>query len=357
MWESYFFLLFFIFLVEHRAVKVQLISVILPMNIFYLSVFLVFVASYAEDLPHCIGSGHHPRICANEDTECGEWQGKTWLPTKCRYRDISSEDARKCMKDKVLACIGDSMIRNLCMGVAFFLSGQTPENGGDLSWDRRFEKEGLNWTNSTKVENGYILPTKENAEKNNWKWQVQIWELHSNSLIREGRVENVLSNKMPELIPSIGIRNIDFALWAHGINDYGWFDTPPYGEKFYEQMTGQWLHIRNKMSVPSIWASMNNNCKEIYTPDALYMGPWIDDEKKLKGFHMIEDSNHYVHKKLTEQGLPYFDASAPLRSPQRCNISFNGLHVKMWVDIVRAKILFNHLCDEDLNWVAAIDRF
>ena len=158
-------------------------------------------------------------------------------------------------------------------------------------------------------------------------------------------------------MPNLGLKNIDFALWAHGINDYGWFDTPPYGEKFFEQMTGQWLRIREKMPVPSVWVSMNNNCKEIYTPDALYMGSWIDDEKKEKGFHMIEDSNYVVHKKLHDQGLPYFDAAAPLRSPQRCNVSFNGLHVKMWVDIVRAKILFNHLCDESMNWVAGIDRF
>lgn len=263
------------------------------------------------------------------------------------------------MRNRTLACIGDSMIRNMCMGVGFFLSDVTPENGGELSFDKKAELEGYDWTHSTKMENGYILPTAVDAAKNNWDWQVQVWEYHSNSLIREGRVEKVLSNKMPELMPDAGLRNIDFALWAHGINDYGWFDSPPFGEKFFEQMTGQWLHIRNKMPVPSVWVSMNNNCKEIYTPDALYMGPWTfnDEEKKTRGFEMIEQSNHHVHKKLHEQGVPYFDAAAPIRSPQRCNVSYNGLHVKMWVDIVRAKVLFNHLCDENNEWVGNINRF
>ena len=310
-----------------------------------------------SNLPYCVGSGHHPRECANNDTYCGDWTGKQWNPTGCRYRDVTSEQARKCMGSRTLACIGDTMIRNMCMGVAFFLSGKTPQNEDEISFDKKVEKEGNGWTNSTKIENGYILPTQTDAAKNDWKWQVQVWELHSNSLIRDGRVEDVLSNRMPKKMPNSGLHDIDFALWAHGINDYGWFNTPPYGEKFFEQMTGQWLRIRLKMPVPSVWVSMNNNCKEIYTADALYMGPWIDDAKKEQGFHMIEDSNYFVHKKLTEQGIPYFDAAAPIRSPQRCNVSYNGLHVKMWVDIVRAKILFNHLCDADMNWVGSVDRF
>ncbi len=64
-----------------------------------------------------------------------------------------------------------------------------------------------------------------------------------------------------------------------------------------------------------------------------------------------------ARKKLREMGLPLFDAAAPLRSPQVCNVSSDGVHVKMWVDLVRAKMLLNHLCDEDFNWVGDINRF
>jgi hypothetical protein len=324
-----------------------------------LALILICHVQCLEDskLPLCIGAGNHPRECANNDTYCGEWKGRQWNPTGCRYRDITVADARKCMSNRTLACIGDTMIRNLCMAAGFFLSGKTEDMEESTSFDKKVEKEGTGWTRSTKLEHVWILPNEEDKVKNDWNWQVQVWELHSNSLIREGRVEAVLSNKMPEKLPNSGLRNIDFAVWAHGINDYGWFNTPPYGEKFYEQMTGQWLRLRDKMPVPSVWASMNDNCKEIYTPDALYMGNWISDAQKEQGFHMIEDSNRYVNKKLHEQGLPYFDASASIRSPQRCEVSFNGLHVKMWVDIVRAKILFDHLCDADMNWAGKIERF
>jgi hypothetical protein len=29
----------------------------------------------------------------------------------------------------------------------------------------------------------------------------------------------------------------------------------------------------------------------------------------------------------------------------------------MWVDVMRAEMLFNRLCDKDMNWVGGADRF
>ncbi len=55
--------------------------------------------------------------------------------------------------------------------------------------------------------------------------------------------------------------------------------------------------------------------------------------------------------------LPYFDAASVLRSPQRCEVQGDGVHVQMWVDIVRAQILLNHLCDENNEWVGGIESF
>merc|ERR1719223_495630 len=90
---------------------------------------------------------------------------------------------------------------------------------------------------------------------------------------------------------------------------------------------------------------MNNNC-----------------EKKLeKSVHhqseMMSEGNHYVHRQTRASGLPYFDAASVLRTPSLCDVSGDGLHLKMWVDMVRAKILFNHLCDDDMNWVGGVDAF
>ena len=89
-----------------------------------------------------------------------------------------------------------------------------------------------------------------------------------------------------------------------------------------------------------------------------YMNGNDKPEVQVLAYNMVEEANAYVHQKLYEQGLPYYDAAQVMRSPQRCELSgSNGLYTRMWVDIVRAKMLFNHICDEQFNWVAAEEHF
>lgn len=86
-------------------------------------------------------------------------------------------------------------------------------------------------------------------------------------------------------------------------------------------------------------------------------GIMVDEAKIKLQAQMVEDANFYVHQALYKDKLPYFDADSVLRSPQRCNVSGDGVHVQMWVDIVRAQIFFNHLCDADWNWIGSEDAF
>jgi len=310
--------------------------------------------------PLCVSANTtyvRPLECANLDTYCGDWKRKKWHPQGCRYRDFTSAEARQCMGNHTLGFIGDSMIRNFGLSVGLFLSDRVDfgDVDNELSMDKVVEKEGIEWTKVKKVDNLLLAPLESEATKNNWKWQVQIWEMPLRSTLQGGKIEEVLNNGKASKYD--GLHPIDLAFWLHGINDYGWFQEYPYGPKFYEQMTGEWLRVRGTVQVPSVWFSMNNNCLEGYKPGGLYMGDWIDEKTKIKGFNMVEDANRFVHNKLRELKLPYFDAAAVLRSPQRCELSYNGLHVKMWVNIERVKMLFNHLCDEELNWVGSADRF
>lgn len=88
--------------------------------------------------PSCVFTkdSHQKPRCVNNDTYCGDWTGRKWNSIGCKYREITSEQARKCMKGRTIACLGDSQIRDLCAGLGFFLAGQTVENASDAKYDK-----------------------------------------------------------------------------------------------------------------------------------------------------------------------------------------------------------------------------
>lgn len=318
-----------------------------------------------ESLPHidkikrCGGHKHAAmtRPCALNDTDCGVWNMKDryWHPIACRYQDITAEQARQCLGNRTLAFIGDSQIRDMAVGVALFLLGETIMNAPDFKFDYKGNPE----TNATRIpdfpswdrnvpahnHNGYVYPQPEVAAREGHLWQVQVWNLFCNNYIRD-QVDDVLRNKMPSQFPLL--RNIDLAFWGHGLHDYGWFDSPPYGPKFFDTMVSQWIRSRKTSNIPSVWVAMNPECRPLIK---------FEISHSNKQAVMVEEINRYINQRLLDEKLPYWDAGAVLRSPQRCNVSDDGVHVKMYVDIMRAKMLFNHLCDSDMNWRGSAEMF
>lgn len=65
---------------------------------------------------------------------------------------------------------------------------------------------------------------------------------------------------------------------------------------------------------------------------------------------MVDDANSAADAYFLKHKLPYWDTNAVLRSQNMCEHSADGVHVKMYVDTMRAKMLFNHLCDHQWNW-------
>lgn len=300
-------------------------------------------------------SRHMSRICPQGDTVCGHWKNDYWHPLGCHYQDITGEDARKCLGNRTLAFIGDSQIRDISIGVAFLLMGETIASSPRIKFDHYSNLSANStliphfdiWKNNVPPHNGngYIFPKPDDAAKHGWQWQVQTWSLFRNEFISH-QVNDVLNNRMSSQFSQL--RNIDLAFWNHGLHDYGWFDKEPYGKKYYDTMVHQWIRIREASKVPSVWVSMNSECRE----KLKFKLSNMDTQ-----FEMVEECNFYANNRLYLEKLPYWDAAAPLRSPQRCEVSNDGVHVNMYVDIMRAKMLFNHLCDENMNWVGSIDRF
>jgi len=105
----------------------------------------------------------------------------------------------------------------------------------------------------------------------------------------------------------------------------------------------KWISVRKNVSVPVVWVSMNPQCVHI--------------TKRVLQHDMIEEGNKYANQRLLREKLPYWDAASALRTRERCRHSADGVHVKRYVDLMRAKMLLNHLCDEAMNWKGSIDFF
>lgn len=298
-------------------------------------------------------SGQRP--CKRNDTYCGNWKSRKWIPNGLLYRDISSAEARECLGNRTLAFIGDSMIRDIGIGVGLFLQGENVWTVKNSKLDKVKDINSLgtiidsfpHWKSNAPGmhKNGRVMPTPDLKRRTKFEWQIQIWTLYRNWFHNFGQSNDILSNRMPTYDPQL--RKIDFAFWNHGLHDYGWWSSPPYYNMFYQKVLSPfWLRLRQSVSVPVVWVSMNSQCKIKLPKDLIW-----------NQYEGVEEVNWYLNRELKERQLPYWDAAEVLRTPTRCSISADGVHVKMWVDIVRAKILFNKLCDDSNKWIGSIEAF
>jgi hypothetical protein len=206
------------------------------------------------------------------------------------------------------------------------------------------------WKHNAGRYNGFFYPKHEIGLKHDWKWQIQSWMLYSNEYLLsnvDGRsnVERVMTNDLTGHEDNPYVKKIDLAFWSHGLHDWGWWDRPPYGERYFKTIVQHWQRLYQlKGTVPSVFISMNNECI-----DKIVNG-MLSHERKATQFDMVEDAIFYMNTKMREEKLPYWDATSVLRTPERCEHSDDGVHVKSYVDILRAKMLFSYLCDENMNW-------
>jgi hypothetical protein len=201
------------------------------------------------------------------------------------------------------------------------------------------------WKQNAAGVNGHIYPDTEYARVNNISWQVQFWGLYHGGLNKE-QVEDVLSNKGSSF--QSNIHNISLAFWQYGIHG----GLPQQNRDYGSGILKRYADVRRSSIVPVVWASLNPNCIEkLKIPG---------DTEQLKANRQgtrVDHLNHYAASTCYRRKLPYWDTAALLRTPTRCNASADGLHVEAYVDIMRTIILFNHLCDEDNNWIGSDSLF
>ena len=324
-------------------------------NIFTIYIFLLGSTIAAqEQRRHCGGLDHSTltRPCRNNDTDCGQWNDKWWNPYNCHYRDVTPDHARKCIGNRTLACIGDSQIRDTCLALVYLLLGIFNEK--DTMLMGKFDRRSSDMDNYGTIiddvpfwklnvpphnHNGYIFPKPFNSSFTEHKWQLQMWSLFRREFMYGGQAVDIIKNRMVNATQNL--RPIDFVLWNYGLHDYGWFQEPPRGQRYYDALVkSDFVNNIPNAKMPMVWVSMNQNCK----------AKMREEELKRDQAGMVTDANAYVNMKFLQSKLPYWDADAVLRTDSSCERSADGVHVNMYVDMMRAKMLLNHLCDHNWNW-------
>lgn len=326
--------------------------------------FVLLMVSCLADQKRCIEKVDNKFVnnhqCTNNDTYCGDWKDRQYFPLGCTYRQLSTKDAQKCMAHKTVACMGDSQLRGLCAGLASILYGFTVDSATDKIYHESVAEQIGKFDFITLLQQHHdhvlkpihkiVLPSKTEEVKNGFTWQVQQWSVNKNDGVSR-YMKGILTNKYMEGNEKAAkngtqtLNDVDFALWNHGFHETDMWDVPPFGEHFYSLFVTQYLVMRQKVPVPVVWTSLNTECWDLKERIYQYQVP------------MVHDANYYVPRALKVKGVPYFDADKAIRAPGGCVLSTDGVHPKHWVDVVRANILLNHLCDDDNNWRGGIDTF
>jgi hypothetical protein len=319
-----------------------------------LVISVLCISARNDSLPSCLDASIRNAPCSQQDTLCGTWEHRSYIPVGCTYRSFTTEQATKCLSNRTIACIGDSLMRDMCNGLGMLLQGYNVNQAPDTKFDKIASPFAYaagvgsfkSWKLNRDQYNALLYPKDGTA---NATWQVQGWILRNHEFLADNHLEDILSGKLIAEEPML--HNVSIAFWSYGLHEQELWRIPPFGQQYYDHFVTKWLKVRNEVNVPLIWTAINEHCAA------------HDPTKKIMPGHfklqseMTRAANIYTRTKLREMKLPYYDFAAPLRTPQICQVSSDGVHVKMWVDLVRAQILLNHLCDENYNWVGSADAF
>jgi hypothetical protein len=252
------------------------------------------------------------------------------------------------------------MIRDLALGIGLFLQGRTVEE----SWDTHFNHDISAFKDYFDVvtlkdlwgeeesglggQNHHMMVYPSLYYRSSFDFQIQFWALFNNTKILDCPT-NSGANRIIDLLDGTVLRDpvaqehilrpIDHLFWSYGIHEWDLWKNGPFTDLFYNNIHKTFRDYMSHFTYPAVWVSMNTWCVD----------------KVIQTHKMRVPLTVAVNKELGErlktENFPYYDADLFLRGPQSCNVSGDGRHVKMWVDLYRAQTFFNYLCDENNEWV------
>jgi hypothetical protein len=298
--------------------------------------------------------------CYLNNSYCGDWNvsDRTFTPAvnpmthehdsdQCQLRLFTSAEARKCLGNRTLTFIGDSMIRDLGIAIGLFLQDKTIEESLDaryIPWDPVLldgwidripylemwgESRGDGWGR------GFVFPsanrshffavTNRTPDAEMFHFQVQFFWLQKNHyLFQEAGASNkshlmdILEGtvlKDPMMI-KVGGRKTDYLFWSYGLHDYGFWLVEGQNpvSNFYRNIHRHFRDNNKHYHFPAVWVSLNSNCAEKLRPQHYQQAV------------MMNKTNQELGAMLKPEHWPYYDADMVLRSPALCNVSADGTY-------------------------------
>lgn len=141
-------------------------------------------------------------------------------------------------------------------------------------------------------------------------------------------------DKMKEVFEN-KFRNHDLVIISYGVHEARVLSGRPEHYKDFLAPLLEYWNTQQENTPPVVWLPQNPECAEI-------LNPTYSDQVEI-----MEKANEVARDLFSH--MPFLDMDQLLKF-QLCSLSGDGLHIKAWVEIIRAKILLNEICDENWNF-------
>lgn len=327
----------------------------------------------ASALPYC--------SFANQPID-GTWDvaARAFTPIGCREWPISPEAGQVCLRNRTISMLGDSTLRDLATALASYLGGLSDVSAGRgqslgnglvhaatqefwRDWEARHPgRRGIFCALRPKSQ-GCVKPTPGRWPRYThprFQYTLQVnddlvssrdWPQVAKALEEAGHPRHI------PLRPNGGVDLTILALGVHEAyrardNASRWESQPvcfQHGSLF-QPFLDRWCNLTQDLlrqqqpppqhpepvwpRPPAVWSTMNAHCpaKKV-NPAFRYQAP------------IVRAGNRAAQAAAMEMGAPVLNWNGFFaRSDDTCALSSDGVHVKEWVDLIRARFLLSYLC-------------
>ena len=335
----------------------------------------------------------------------GTWTGfphPAFTPANCRIRELTPSLARRCLRNRTLAFVGDSQIRDLAMAVGSFLGGMNNASSAALHnmvGPSRTAARANQWESVHPGRRGLFYALRPKPPRNG---QIRTARYSSSPDDRAADGYTLLLNEdlyhsslWPNILDELtaGLSSTaDVVFLGFGLHDT-YLDPGKYAAKWPNQPMC-WTHGRVFQPFLDLWCSkaaataaakrsthaasasaagvgrdrLHTNMTPVSTRSTEHpLVAWVSmneqcAEKKPNQRHRYQVFQSNAANEASRQaaatiGVPLLDLARSIRnrrhpgSDRACLTTGDGVHLLQWAGLLQARLLLSYLCVPDGNGV------